>query len=520
VGLDIAVREHAVFSREVVALVDGDESLTYRELWGRVLRLANELRSLGVRSGDRVAILSYNSIRYYEWYLACCHGGFIGVPLNLRWTPGELAHFVRYTRPSAIIVDGRAGELAAALLEVAGIERVIGYGRDYGVVPGAVDLEDSLRAASEDDGPDPPRDGPVLIAPTSGTTGVMKGAVLTPDNTFLSCLSWMGGYRLTPRSQWLQSLPMYFAQGAPGHYLPLVVGATMHIVPAFDPTVCTRLVAERNITHTIWPPAMMYQLLAAGAGPEPFESLEVISTGGSPFDEAKLRAALSRFGPRIFPTYGLTEATASVTQLRPDEYATAAGALIGERYTSIGKPWPGVRLRVLRDDGSDVERDGTDLGEIVVAGRSVCQGYWEMPEETRETFRDGWLFTGDLATIDESGFVYIVDRRKDIVVSGGINVATLEVERVLSTFPGVAGVAVVGIPDDELGEAVHAVVVKAPGADFQEGDVVQWCRDRLASYKKPRSVEFVDQIPLSSTGKVLKRELRERYWAGRSRRVG
>ena len=520
-GLDIVVREHAVFSRDVVALVDGDESLTYRQLWGRVLRLANELASLGVQPGDRVAILSYNSIRYYEWYLACCHGGFIGVPLNLRWTPAELAHFVRYTRPSAIIIDGRTGELAAALLAEVGIERVIGYGQEHrGALPGALDLEESLRGATEDDGPDPPRDGAVLIAPTSGTTGVMKGAVLTADNTFSSCLSWMGGYRLAPRSHWLQALPMYFAQGAPGHYLPLVVGATMHIVPAFEPALCTRLVAERNITHTIWPPAMIYQLLAAGAGPEPFESLEVISTGGSPFDEAKLRAALALFGPRIFPTYGLTEATASVTQLRPDDYATDGGGLVGERYTSIGKPWPGVRLRVLRDDGTPVERDGEDVGEIVVAGFSVSQGYWEMPEETEQTFRDGWLFTGDLATMDESGFVYIVDRRKDIVVSGGINVATLEVERVLSSHPAVAAVAVVGVPDDELGEAVQAVVVKAAGADLHEDDVVQWCRERLASYKKPRSVEFVDQLPVSSTGKVLKRELRERYWAGRSRRVG
>ena len=313
---------------------------------------------------------------------------------------------------------------------------------------------------------------------------------------------------------------MYFAQGAPGHYLPLAVGATTHIVPAFDPVACTRVVAERRITHTIWPPAMIYQILGIAPDPGDYASLEVISTGGAPFDEAKLRRALELFGSRIFPTYGLTEATASATQLRPDDYVDASGALIGERYASVGKPWPGVRLRILHDDGSEVGRDRADIGEIVLAGLSVSRGYWEMPEETAGAFRDGWLSTGDLATMDDDGFVYIVDRRKDIVVSGGINVPTIEVERVLSTHPGVAAVAVVGVPHERWGEAVHAVVVPVPGAGLTEEAVVEWCRGRLASYKKPQSVELVEQLPVSSTGKVLKRELRDRYWAGRARRVG
>lgn len=516
-GVDSAVREHAVFSRDVPALVDGEEVLTYRALWGRVLRLANALAALGLGPGDRVAVLSYNSIRYYEWYLACCHGGFVGVPLNLRWTAGELASYLDYTSPRAVIVDGRAGELAAALLAGRPVEHVLGYGD---AVAGSTPYERLLADAPEDDGPDGPRDGPVLIAPTSGTTGVTKGAVLTPDNTFLSALAWIGGYRLTPRARWLQSLPMYFAQGAPGHYLPLVVGATMHILPAFDPGRCTRLVAERSITHTIWPPAMIYQLLATDPDPDAFRSLEVVSSGGSPFDEGKLRRALALFGPRIYPTYGLTEATASVTQLRPEDYALASGALVGDRYLSIGKPWPGVRLRVRHDDGSEVERDGRDVGEIVVAGPGVSSGYWEMPDETAATFRDGWLHTGDLATMDGDGFVSIVDRRKDIVVSGAINVATLEVERAISAHPAVDAVAVVAVPDERWGEAVHAVVVASPGADLTPEGVVDWCRGRLASYKKPRSVELVDALPVSSTGKVLKRELRERYWAGRARRVG
>lgn len=240
----------------------------------------------------------------------------------------------------------------------------------------------------------------------------------------------------------------------------------MHILPAFDPARCTRLVAERSITHTIWPPAMIYQLLATDPDPDAFRSLEVVSSGGSPFDEGKLRRALALLGPRIYPTYGLTEATASVTQLRPEDYAAASGALVGDRYLSIGKPWPGVRLRVRHDDGSEVERDGRDVGEIVVAGPGVSSGYWEMPDETAATFRDGWLHTGDLATMDGDGFVSIVDRRKDIVVSGAINVATLEVERAISAHPGVDAVAVVAVPDERWGEAVHAVVVASPGADL------------------------------------------------------
>lgn len=516
-GVDIAVREHAVFSRDVLALVDGEETLTYRSLWGRVLRLSNALIGLGCRPGDRVGILSYNSSRYYEWYLACCHGGFIGVPLNVRWTNAELADFASYTSPVALIIDGRAGELAQGLLDLHPIEHVLAYGA---ALPGSLVYEDLLSSAAEDDGPDPPRDGPVLIAPTSGTTGTMKGAVLTPQNTFVSCLSWIGGYRLTPRGRWLQVLPMSFAQGAPGHYLPLVVGATTHIVPAFDPATCRDIVAERSITHTIWPPAMIYQLLAADPDPERFATLEVISTGGSPIAEDKLRRALERFGPRIYPTYGLTEATASVTQLRPEDYLDGSGELVGQRYLSIGKPWPGVRVRVQHEDGSPVSLDGADIGEIVVAGYSVSSGYWNLPEETAAAFRDGWLFTGDLATMDPDGFISIVDRKKDIIVTGAINVATIEVERAIASHPDVDVVAVVGVPDERWGERIHAVVVAAPASSLTEAGVIEWCRGRLAAYKKPRSVEFVDALPISSTGKVLKRDLRDRFWQDRPRQVG
>lgn len=511
------LRQHATLLDDQLAIVDGSRHVSFAELHDRVKRLANGLASAGLRPGDRLAILALTSLEYYEWYFACCQLGLLGVPLNVRLTPGEIGSMLDYTKPRGLIVDARLSDQLDGVLDHPQCPPVVvGFGADHGA---EADLEELLRSSTAEDRDDIDPDAPVLIAPTSGTTGTMKGALISQNNTFLGCLGWMGGYRMRSTSRWLQSLPMYFAQGAPGHYLPLVAGTPLYVLPAFAPDLALEVVEREGITHTIWPPAMLYQILDQAPDPSRLRSLEVVSTGGSPFEETKLRAALELFGPRIYPTFGLTEATASATQLRPEDYVDNEGRLIGNRYTSIGRPWPGVFVRVVDERGAWVARDGNEVGEIQLAGVSVSQGYYEMEEDTAATFVDGWVRTGDLATVDADGFVYIVDRRKDIIVSGGINVASLEVEKVIGRHPDVVAVAVIGIPHDRWGEAVHAVVVPKSGADLDAEAVLAWCREHLASFKKPQSVEFVADLPVSSTGKVLKRELRQPYWAGRRTQV-
>lgn len=507
------VRDGAVHFRDRVALVDNDVVLTYRELYERTLRTAVAWRRLGVGAGDRVAILSGNSHRFFEWFFACAETGSIGAPLNFRLHPTELANYLRYVKPALFIVDGRFADLAAAALSQCDVPHVVGFGAGH---PFPVDHDDLLARASPTpigEARDP--DAPAVISPTSGTTGVFKGAVLSQRNTFMACMAFLTGIGYTPTTRRLQSVQLSFATGGP-HYAPLMLGASIHVVPRFEPHAFADAVECARITHTTLPPTMINDLLDARIDRTRLASLDVVNVGGSPFDTGRFLEAIDYFGPRLHVTYGLTESSACATMLRPSDYLDGDRP-IAARLASVGRPWPGVRVRLVRDDG-DSARPG-EVAELEIAGPTVARGYWGMPSETSEAFHDGWFRTGDLAVCDDAGLITIVDRRKDVIVSGGINVSSLEVERVLVQHPGVARVAVIGVPDEQWGEAVKAVVVAQPVSTPSEAELIEWCRARLASFKKPRSVDFVDALPENANGKVLKRELRERYWAAEPRRV-
>lgn len=508
--------QSAKFNRRRVAIVDGDASFTYEEFAQRVVRLANGLIGLGMRTGDRVAILSLNSHQFSEWYFACAFAGMAGVPLNVRFSPDDLAKYLDYTGTTALIVDARLVELAGPILAGARtVEHVIGYGGDHGQ---PIDYERLLHRGGLEPLPPSDPDAPVLIAPTSGTTGEIKGAVLSQRNTFMGGLAWLSGLPMTPQSRHLIALPMFFASGSPGWFMSFFVGASNVCVPRFDPATFLDVAESERATHVILGPALFYQMMELGLDLTRLRSLDLLGAGGAPFDPTRFVALRELVGDRIAIFFGLTEVAATATFLRPTDYLDDTGNLT-DRYLSIGKPWPGVELDVLDDAGEPVPHDGTAVGEIVIGGPTVGSGYWEMPEATAEAFRDGWHYTGDLATVDPDGFLYVVDRRKDIIISGGINVGSLDVEATIGRHPDVAAVAVIGVPHERWGEAVHAVVVRTPGSSVTAADITSWCRERLASFKKPESVEFVDELPVSPTGKVLKRELREPYWQGQHRRV-
>lgn len=515
-SMQAVLEQSVLYHADRVAIIDGERHVTYAELGERVNRLGRALLQLGLTSGDRVAILSLNAHQFSEWYLACATTGLVGVPLNVRFSPADLAGYLDYTGARALIVDGRLASLAAPILDAARtVEHVVGFGDDHDQPE---DYETLLRSASPDRFPPSDPDAPVLIAPTSGTTGVIKGAVLSQRNTFVAGLSWLSGFPLRPESRHLVALPMFFASGAPGWYLSFFVGACNVLMPRFEPQQFLDLVDREEVSHTIVGPALLYQMMDAGLDLAPLRRLDVLGAGGAPLDPTRFAALHERVGPRLMIFFGLTEVAATATFLRPDDYLDGTGA-VTDRCLSVGRPWPGVEIAVVDDDGTQVPHDGTTVGEVVVGGPTVGLGYWEMPEASAESFRDGRLLTGDLAAVDPDGFVYVVDRRKDIIVTGGINVGSLEVEAVIGQHPDVVAVAVIGVPHEQWGEAVHAVVVRAQDTSVDEQDIIAWCRERLASFKKPASVEFVDELPVSPTGKVLKRSLREPHWAGRARQV-
>jgi len=241
--------------------------------------------------------------------------------------------------------------------------------------------------------------------------------------------------------------------------------------------------------------------------------------GGSPLPAPLLRRGREIFGDVFFPRYGMTE-TYSLGLLldRQDQHSDGPERLT-RRLKSAGKPEPGMECRVVNEQGEDVAWGSGEAGEILLRGPTVCRGYWNLPEETANALRDGWMHTGDMATVDEDGYIYIVDRKKDIIITGGINVYSVEIEQVIATHPAVSMVAVIGVPDEQWGEAIQACVVLKPGQTTTEEEIIRWCRDRLASYKKPKYVQFLTDMPLSGTGKILKRVLRERYWAGLDRKI-
>lgn len=487
-----------------LAVVDGDTALTYRELHERACRLANAWRSLGIGRGDRIAMISGNSHRFFEWYFACTESGVIGAPLHFRLHPDELARYVEYIEPAALVVDSNFADLARATLASVDVQTVIGFGPGHGFELDYESLLDGASSAPIDEACDPT--APSIISPTSGTTGSVKGAVLSQQNTFMACMAFLTGIGYTPTTRRLQSVQLSFATAGP-HYAPLFLGATMDVVPRFEPELFAESVERHRVTHTTLPPTMVYDLLDAGIDPKRLATLEVLNVGGAPLDASRFREAIEYLGPILHVTYGMTETAACATMLRPSDYGDATAT--DERLSAVGRPWPGVRLRLVSEAGETVGPG--EQGEIEVSGPTVGQGYWRMPKETADSIVEGWFRTGDIGVLDDDGVLSVVDRRKDLIVSGGINIASLEVENVLSRHPAVDRVAVIGVPHPRWGEAVAAIVVPRSGASATERDLVDWCDAHLASFKKPRRVEFVEALPVNANGKVLKRELRERF---------
>jgi len=514
--LDYRAREHA---GEEFA-VQGDRRLTYREALAETNRFANALVSAGLQTGDRIAILSKNSIEYALLYYACAKAGVVPVPLNYRLSPGEWTYIINDAGAKLLIagdeyanaVDGIRGELSS-------VERFVGI--NVGDIEGWQDA--ALWLAGQPDTP-PERagaitdDDDVYQMYTSGTTGHPKGAVITHGALSAQLNQVTMLLKMDPSERGLVVVPMYHAAGAVSTFVTVYWGGCLYIQSDFNPPEVVRALDEERVATCTLVPAMIQALLVfvPDVGKRQYKQLRQITYGASPIAEETLRKAMDVFHCDFAQAFGMTETTAVLTYLFPEDHRRAVREE-PHLLLSAGRPVVGTELRIVDDDHHPVP-PGT-VGEIIARGPQLMRGYWNLPDESAEALRGGWMHTGDAGTMDERGYLYIQDRIKDMIVSGGENVYPRIVEDVLFQHPAVADAAVIGVPDEQWGETVKAIVVVKEGQSATEEELIEFCRGRLGGFERPRSVDFSAVLPRNPSGKVLKRELREPYWKGHKRRV-
>jgi long-chain acyl-CoA synthetase len=496
-----------------IAVVSGEEIWTFAEVHERSNRLANGLRDLGVRKGDRVATLISNSPRYQEIEFALSKIAAIRVALNLRLSLEELIWQIGDIEPKTLIMEEEGlGKIASIRSKIKGVENLVCIG---GGKENVVDYEELILKSSPDELEVDIRDDDIwTINYTSGTTGMPKGIVI-PFRSYMAIFRNMlldMIPHLTATDVYLSLQPLFPAGGQ--FILPCWArGATHVIVPRFDPEMAFYAIEKWRVTLIKTVPTVLQRLVdSPDIKNRDLSSIHTIVYGGSPMAVEKLRKAIDIFGPVFIGNYGLTEAPQTDLVLSREDHKDTS------KLASTGKPYTMVEAKIV--DESDQEVGVGQMGELIVRGDHIMHGYWKRPaESTKETLRNGWIYTRDMAKKDENGYFYLVDRKSEMIVSGGYNIYPNEVEQVIYQHPAVAEVAVVGVPDDQWGEAVKAVVCLKEGERVSGQELIDFCKEHLSSYKKPRSVDFVNTLPKNPVGKILRREVRESYWRGHDRRI-
>ncbi len=511
--LDEIVARNALRFPDKPALVMGGRSVTWSQLDRRVDRVANALREAGLVAGDLVAILLTNCIELIESYFGAARAGLIAVPLNYRLNGKELSKILGNVRP-ALLICGSALADRVADCEPALARWIVGQGASQGAgsYEAAVDGASTERAAARG------REGdPFAIFFTSGTTGLPKGVMVSHRNLEANAFNQFVADESRPEDINLVSTPLYYAGAVFMSVTYMMLGCTQVIMEAFDPGRWLELVGRHRVSVALLVPTMINSVLNhPDLDRADLSSLRRIFYGGGPMPATVLRRALGRLRCGFTQGYGLTE-TLEATFLVASDHVLDGSAQQERRLSSAGREAVGAEVRIVDGSGRDVPAGV--VGEVLVRSRSVCAGYWNDPVETAKAFFGDWFRTGDLGYLDEERYLFIVDRIKDVVVSGGANIYTKEVESALYDHPAVLEAAVIGLPDEEWGEIVAAVVVRRPGMPVSVDDLVSWCRESLSGYKKPRAIHFVDELPKNPSGKVLKRELRSMFAqrAGRER---
>ena len=495
------------------AVIFEGRSITHREFAERVLRLANALIRLGVRRGDRIAVLAQNCPEYMEVYAAGELGGWATVTINYRLSAPEIAYILSDSQPKVLICEAQFGECldAAALQRLEHVVTFHGSGPD-------LDYEKIL-AAERPEAPSvavQPDDVAHLIY-TSGTTGRPKGVMLTHRAQMRSALISALEAQVRPTDRIAIAMP-YYHIGAKNLWMShSLYGCPIILHRAFRREEFAASLRDHGATVTLLAPTMMGDLLDLGSDRRSLPSLQKLFYSAAPMTEHLLRRALAAFGPIFAQFYGMTESSGPGCILHTDQHVLDGPPELVRRLRSAGQPMIGCDVRVVGADGHVCEAG--EPGEIVIRSEALMAGYWNNHAATAETIIDGWLHTGDLGEADAENFIFVIDRLKDMIVSGGENIYSREVENALMSHPAVAEAAVVGAPDERWGESVMAFVVKRHGHDVATDDIIAHCREKIAAYKRPKAVKFVDSLPKLPNGKIEKFKLRAPLWAGRERAI-
>ena len=522
--LDFRDRAEMYFG-EKVGVVDGEHRFTYRQFGERTHRLANALKELGVGPGDRVSFITYNTHQLLEAYYGVLETGAVLNPINIRLTPREIAYIVGHAGSKVVffhkdfkpLVESMIGEL---------VEKprfVIMEGAADGV---ADDEYEALLAGGSADPLSPAvavdENAIAELFYTSGTTGFPKGVAMTHRELYLHSLFAEIGLGYTQDDVVLHVVPLFHVNGwGTPHFLTMIGGRHV-MLRKFEPVAFMKAIEQHRVTRVLAVPAIFNAILHhADRAKYDLSSLRQVIVGGAPASPTLIAGLEEALGCQAIVGYGLTETSPILTLATPRTHLTESETPEKRVARQAWTGWPliGVNLRVVHSDGRDVRPDGEQIGEIVVRSNTVMDGYYKDPDATAETIRDGWLHTGDMAVVDEEGYVLIKDRSKDIIIRGGENISSVEVENAILSHPAVLECAVVAAPDKSLGEAPVALVVLKPDQTATAIEIRNHVKERLARFKVPRDVHFRDALPKGGTGKVLKAELREPFWKGRDSRV-
>lgn len=497
-----------------MAFIFENKHYTFKQVNQRVNSLINALIYVGVRKGDRVAILAYNCPQYFEVF-GIAKAGRVCVPLNYRSVGRELVYLINNSEVNTVILEK---EFLNAILP---IRHELNGVRNFICLDAAVENMVSYEQLISSFPPDEPvdeveADDPCVFFYTSGTTGRPKGTIHTNKSLLGEIAVVRRGF--TSNDIALCVMPFFHVAGSAAYLFPAFAsGATTVMLKKFEETLTLETIEREKVTSICLVPTMFIRLLECPSLHNyDLRSLHTINYTGSPMPFEALRRGIGYFGKIFVQLLGQTE-TLNLTIFDKEDHNIEGSTKEIKRLESVGKPPREGELRIVDEQGQDVSMG--EVGEIIARSDRLMKGYWKLPKETAETIKGGWLHTGDIGRMDEDGYIYIVDRKKDMIISGAENIYSREVEEVLYTHPAVLDAAVVGVPDEEWGESVKAVIVLKEGMVATEAEIIDFCKERLASYKKPKSVEFWDSLPKTPSGKTVKNVIRDRYWKGYEKRV-
>jgi len=512
------VNSNATLYPDKTAFIFEGRQFTFKQVHDRVNSLINALKSTGVKKGDHVGILAYNSSQYFEVF-ALAKAGLVAVPLNFRSVGSELEYLINNSEIATLIVEKEFVELVHSIKpKITSVKNYICLDtnvdemQNYEFLVGSFPSDEPTETVSEND--------IAAIYYSSGTTGRPKGAIHTHKSLLAEMLLpvQLPILDLTTNDVALCVMPFFHVGGSAAHMLSVfAMGATSIVLKKFDEEAVLQAIQDYKITYVCLVPAMIIRLMDYPAlNKFDLSSLRTIAYTGAPMPLPVMKRAIRQFGPILVQSLGQTE-TLKITALSKADHKLEGHPEELKRLESAGKPPLPGEIRITDKQGKDV-KPGTP-GEIAIRSDRIMSGYWKMSKETAETIKDSWLYTGDVGVMDDDGYFYLVDRKKDMIISGGENIYSREVEDVIISHPAINEAVVIAVPDPHWGESVKALVILKEGMTCSEKEIIDFCKDRLASYKKPRSVEFWNNFPKTATGKIKKGEIREKYWVGYTRRI-